>query len=166
MRLKNLRLFLFLFLLPLLAKAQNPLQIDVRSNFISQKIDFIDGTRVLTKAEVNRLMSESDPETYELYQKAMSNQQLGSIFSIAALGAGLGTVIYGLSPQSPNSPNLFLPLVIGSIGLEIASGIFRRKSIPLAKEAVESYNFALDQGPTYFEERRIDSPLFSYVIRF
>ncbi|MDN3205183.1 hypothetical protein [Algoriphagus sediminis] len=166
MQVKIFRLVFFLLILPMLARAQNPLQIDVRSNFVSQKIDFIDGNRVLSKADVNRLMSESDPETFELYRRAMSNQQLGTIFSIAGLGAGLGTVIYGLTPQNANAPNLFWPLLIGSIGMEIASGVFRNKAIPLAEEAVDSYNFGLDQGPVYFEERRIDSPIFSYVIRF
>lgn len=49
--------------------AQNPLQIDVRSNFLTQKIDFIDGVRILSKADVNRMMAESDPETFELLGK-------------------------------------------------------------------------------------------------
>ncbi len=141
--------------------------LDVRSNFLSQKIDFVDGNHVLTKTEAQRVFSQSDPETYALFEGSMSQQQLGTIFSVAGLASGIGTAVYGLTPQNENSANLFWPLAISSVALEIVSGIFRKKSIGLAEEAVASYNFGLDEGPpVYYEEKRVDAPIFTYVINF
>lgn len=69
MQSKVFKIAFILLFLPFFTMAQNPLQIGVRSNFLTQKIDFIDGVRVLSKADVNRMMAESDPETFELLGK-------------------------------------------------------------------------------------------------
>jgi len=52
------------------------------------------------------------------------------------------------------------------MAFEISSGIFNRSARNIAREAVDSYNFGRKDQPVYFEENRIDQPLFSHVIRF
>lgn len=144
------------------------LQLDIRQNFLTQKIDFLDGPKVLSKAEIESLMAESTPETADLYLRSMAQQRIASIMAIGGLAATIGTTIYVISPQQQSSQtsNLFFPLLISSVALEIGSGIFKRKSRNLAREAVDSYNFGRSDQPVYFEENRIDIPLFSHVIRF
>lgn len=144
------------------------LQLDIRENFLTQKIDFLDGPKVLNKLEMQSLMAESTPETADLYRKSMAQQQLASIMAIAGLATTVGATIYVLTPQQQSSQtsNLFWPLLISSVALEIGAGIFKRNSRNLAREAVDSYNFGISDSPVYFEENRIDMPLFSHVIRF
>ena len=144
------------------------LQVDVRQNFLTQKIDFLDGPKVLSKAEMQSIMAESTVEIADLYRRSMAQQQIATIFAIAGLATTLGTVVYIISPQQQSSQtsNLFWPLLISSLALEIGGGIFNRNSRNLAREAVDSYNFGRSDQPIYFEENRIDIPLFSHVVHF
>ena len=144
------------------------LQVDVRQNFLTQKIDFLDGPKVLSKAEMQSIMAESTVEIADLYRRSMAQQQIATIFAIAGLATTLGTAVYIISPQQQSSQtsNLFWPLLISSLALEIGGGIFNRNSRNLAREAVDSYNFGRSDQPIYFEENRIDIPLFSHVVHF
>jgi hypothetical protein len=58
------------------------------------------------------------------------------------------------------------PMVITNTAFGILSGVFKRNARNLAREAVDSYNFGRTDAPVYFEENRVDIPLFSKVIRF
>jgi len=144
------------------------LQVDVRQNFLTQKIDFLDGPKVLSKAEMQSIMAESTVEIADLYRRSMAQQQIATIFAVAGLATTLGTAVYIISPQQQSSQtsNLFWPLLISSLALEIGGGIFNRNSRNLAREAVDSYNFGRSDQPIYFEENRIDIPLFSHVVHF
>ncbi len=167
---KNTGLLLLLFCLASAGHSQTQpyLKLDIRQNFITQKIDFLDGPKRLTKLEIQELMARENPETQDLYRKTISQSNLNSIFAVAGLAVSIGTIVYVVSPQrqSFTSSNLGLPLALTSIGLEIVSGVFRRNARNLARETVDSYNFGRTDQPVYFEENRIDQPIFSKVIRF
>jgi len=144
------------------------LQLNIRDNFLTQKIDFIEGSKVLSKLEIQQLMASVDPETQDLYQRSMNQGKLNSVFAIGGLATTVGTFVYVLSPQqqSTTGSNLIWPLVITNAAFGILSGVFKRNARNLAREAVDSYNFGRSDAPVYFEENRIDQPLFSYIIRF
>ena len=152
----------------LLAQETPFLKLNIRNNFLNQKIDFLDGPKVLSKVEIQTLMSQATPETADLYRKSVSKQQIANIFSIAGFASAIGTTVYIIAPQQQSSQasNLTWPLIISSIAFEISSGIFNRNARNIAREAVDSYNFGRDDPPVYFEDNRIDMPLFSHVIRF
>jgi len=49
------------------------LQLNIRENILTQKIDFLEGPKVLSKLEIQQLMASVDPETQDLYpQKCKS----------------------------------------------------------------------------------------------
>lgn len=152
----------------LLAQETPFLKLNIRKNFLDQKIDFLEGPKVLSKVEIQTLMSQANPETADLYRKSVSKQQIANIFSIGAFASVIGTTVYIVAPQQQSSQmsNLTWPLLISSLAFEIGSGIFNRSARNLAREAVDSYNFGRTDRPVYFEENRIDQPLFSYKIRF
>jgi hypothetical protein len=144
------------------------LQLSVRENFLTQKIDFLDGSKVLDKSEVLSLMTLTDPETMEIYRRSMSNQKLSNALGVASLATTVGSFVYIITPQKQTSTgtNLFLPFLITDLSLSILSGVFKRNARNLAREAVDSYNFGRAQSPVYFEENRVNRPIFSHVIRF
>lgn len=144
------------------------LQLNIRDNFLTQKIDYLEGSKVLSKLEIQELMASVDPETQDLYRRSMSQGNLNSIFAIGGLATTVGTFVYVLSPQQQSSTasNLIWPLVITNAAFGILSGVFKRNARNLAREAVDSYNFGRSDTPVYFKENRIDVPLFSKVIHF
>ncbi|MFT4858526.1 MAG: hypothetical protein ACI8SN_000442 [Algoriphagus sp.] len=144
------------------------LKLNIHKNFLNQKIDFLEGPKVLSKMEIQTLMSQATPETADLYRKSVSTQQIANIFSIGAFASVIGTTVYIVAPhqQSSQMSNLTWPLLISSMAFEIGSGIFNRSARNIARKAVDSYNFGRKDQPVYFEENRIDQPLFSHVIRF
>jgi hypothetical protein len=152
----------------LMAQETTFLKLNIHKNFINQKIDFLEGPKILSKVEIQTLMSQVTPETADLYRKSVSKQQIANIFSIGAFASVIGTTVYIVAPQQQSSQmsNLSWPLLISSMAFEISSGIFNRSARNIAREAVDSYNFGRKGQPVYFEENRIDQPLFSHVIRF
>jgi len=144
------------------------LQLNIRDNFLTQKIDFLEGPKVLTKMEIERLMSQTNPETQDLYRRSMNQSKLNTVFAIGSVAATVGGLVYIITPQqqSSTSSNLIWPILIADLSLNILSGVFKRNARNLAREAVDSYNFSRTDQPIYFEEKRIDQPLFSHVIRF
>lgn len=166
---KAVLFILFLCILePVLAQDSPFLSLNIRRNFLNQKIDFLEGPKVLTKLEIQTLMAESTPETAELYRKAMSDQQIANILAIGGFAASVGTIVYVIAPQQQSSrqSNLAWPLLISSVVLEVGSGIFNRRARNLARESVDSFNLGGTSSPVYFEDNRIDMPLFSHVILF
>lgn len=113
-------------------------------------------------------MASVDPETQDLYRRSMNQGKLNSVFAIGGLATTVGTLVYVISPQRQSSTvsNLIWPLVITNTAFGILSGVFKRNARNLAREAVDSYNFGRTDAPVYFEENRVDVPLFSKVIRF
>ena len=152
----------------LMAQETPFLKLNFRKNFLDQKIDYLDGPKVLSKVEIQTLMTQGTPETADLYRKSVSKQQIANVFSIGAFASVIGTTFYIVSPkqQSSQMSNLTWPLLISSVVFEIGSGIFNRSARNLARETVDSYNFGRTDQPVYFEENRIDQPLFSHIIRF
>lgn len=166
---KAVLFILFLSILePVLAQDSPFLSLNIRRNFLNQKIDFLDGPKVLTKLEIQTLMAESTPETADLYRRAMAQQRIATIFSFGGLAASVGTVVFVAAPQQQSSQlsNLAWPFLIASVALEIGSGIFNRQARNLARESVDSFNLGGTSSPVYFEDNRIDVPLFSHIIRF
>ncbi len=152
----------------LMAQETPFLKLNIHKNFLNQKIDFLEGPKVLSKVEIQTLMSQATPETADLYRKSVSKQQIANILSIGAFASVIGTTVYIVAPQQQSSQmsNLAWPLLISSLAFEISSGIFNRSARNIAREAVDSYNFGRTDKPVYFEENRIDQPIFSHVIRF
>lgn len=144
------------------------LQLTIRDNFLTQKINFLEGPKVLSKLEIQQLMASVYPETQDLYRRSMNQGKLNSVFAIGGLATTVGTLVYVISPQRQSSTvsNLIWPLVITNTAFGILSGVFKRNARNLAREAVDSYNFGRTDAPVYFEENRVDVPLFSKVIRF
>lgn len=144
------------------------LQLNIRDNLLTQKIDFIEGPKVLTKVEIEQLMSLTNPETADLYRRSRNQSKLNTVFAIGSLAATVGSLVYVISPQQQSSTasNLIWPILIADLSMSILSGVFKRNARNLAREAVDSYNFGRTDQPVYFEENRIDQPLFSHVIRF
>ena len=152
----------------LLAQETPFLRLDIRNNFLNQKIDFLDGPKVLSKVEMQTLMSQATPETADLYRKSVSNQQIANILAIGGFASAIGTTVYIIAPrqQSSQASNLTWPLIISSIAFEISSGIFNRNARNISREAVDLYNLGRTEPPVYFEDNRIDMPILSYSIRF
>lgn len=144
------------------------LQLNIRDNFLTQKIDFIEGSKVLSKLEIQQLMASVDPETQDLYRRSMNQGKLSGAFAIGSLAATVGGLVYIISPQQQSSTasNLIWPILIADLSMSILSGVFKRSARNLAREAVDSYNFGRSNAPVYFEENRTDLPIFSHVIRF
>jgi hypothetical protein len=143
------------------------LQVSIREGFLLQKIEFLDGPKVLNKVEMQTLMAASSQEIADLYRKSVSRQKLASGMAIVGVATTVGTTIYILTPrQQITGSNLFWPLLISSVVLDIGSRILRQNARNLAREAVDSYNFDRANAPIYFDENRIDVPLFSHIIRF
>jgi hypothetical protein len=167
---KKIGIILLLVLVASAAYCQETpyLQLNIRDNFLTQKIDFLEGPKVLSKLEIQELMASVDPETQDLYQRSMNQGKLNSVFAIGGLATTIGTFAYVISPRQQSSipSNLIWPLVIADAAFGILSGVFKRNARNLAREAVDSYNFGRTDAPVYFEDNRVDVPLFSKVIRF
>jgi hypothetical protein len=167
---KKIGIILLLVLATSVAYSQETpyLQLTIRDNFLTQKIDFLEGPKVLSKLEIQQLMASVDSETQDLYRRSMNQGKLNSVFAIGGLATTVGTLVYVISPrqQSSTASNLIWPLVITNTAFGILSGVFKRNARNLAREAVDSYNFGRTDAPVYFEENRVDIPLFSKVIRF
>jgi hypothetical protein len=167
---KKIGIILLLVLATSVAYSQETpyLQLTIRDNFLTQKIDFLEGPKVLSKLEIQQLMASVDSETQDLYRRSMNQGKLNSVFAIGGLATTVGTLVYVISPQQQSSTasNLIWPLVITNTAFGILSGVFKRNARNLAREAVDSYNFGRTDAPVYFEENRVDVPLFSKVIRF
>lgn len=150
--------------------AQNSpyLQLDIRSNFLSQKIDFLDGPRNVPRSEVEYLMAQSSPEAAEFYQKARRQEKWDTLFAVAGLGTTVASIAYIFIPeqQSSQQSNLFLPLALTSLGLEIVSGVFRRNARNTMREAVDAYNMNRNSAPVYFEDKINVQPILSYKWHF
>jgi hypothetical protein len=118
------------------------LRMDVRFNFIGEKIDIYDGPNLLDKARIRTLMEEK-PEMYADYQKALNKQKISFGLDLTNLVVDLVFVTYVVSPQFQSSTpsNLLIPLVFTNLGLGIASGQIRRRARNLTRHALDSYNF-------------------------
>lgn len=118
------------------------LRMDVRQNFIGEKIDIYDGPNLLDKARIRTLMEEK-PELYVDYQKALNKQKVVLGLDLTGLAMSILTLTYLVAPQSqPSTPNnLLIPLVFTSLGLGIVSNQFKRSARNLTRHALDRYNF-------------------------
>ena len=149
------------------AQEQRLLRVDVRQNLLTQKIDVLDGPRMLSVPEVKTLM-QNDPEALSLYEKSRNKHRVDVILSILDLGLMAGTTVLAFAPQQQSSQvsNLFWPSVIATAAVTITAGFFRREARNLSREAIDLYNFGTPDGsPVYFQDNtRIDQPIFSFRI--
>ena len=113
-------------------------------------------------------MATANPETQDLYRRSMNQNKLNTVFAVGSLATTIGGLAYIIIPrqQSSTASNLTWPILITDLALNILSGVYKRNARNLAREAVDSYNFGRSDAPVYFEENRIDTPIFSHVIRF
>jgi len=137
------------------------LRIDYRQTFLGDRIDILDGPKVLNKEEVYRLM-QTQPEAFETYQMALKKQKTGKLLDGGAFLTSIGVIALSfIPPQSASYSvrnNFFIPLAITTVGIGIASGFYRRSSRNLTREAVDLYNFSekkpdsiyFDDGLTYY----------------
>lgn len=118
------------------------LRMDVRSNFIGEKIDIYDGPNLLDKARIRTLMEEK-PEMYADFQKALNKQKVVFGLDLTGFVVNLLTLTYIVSPRSqPSTQNsLLIPLVFTGLGLGIASTQFKRSARNLTRHALDKYNF-------------------------
>jgi hypothetical protein len=118
------------------------LRMDVRQNFIGEKIDIYDGPNLLDKARIRTLMA-GKPEMFADYQKALNKQKVVLGLDLTGMAVSLLTLTYLVAPQSqPSTPNnLLIPLVFTSLGLGIASTQFKRSARNLTRHALDKYNF-------------------------
>ncbi|MCR9014171.1 hypothetical protein [Aquiflexum gelatinilyticum] len=132
------------------------LRIDYRQTFLGDRIDILDGPKVLNKEEVYRLM-QTQPEAFETYQMALKKQKTGKLLDGGAFLTSMGVIALSfIPPQSASYStrnNLLLPLAIATVGIGIASGFYRRSSRNLTREAVDLYNFSEKKpDPIYFDD--------------
>jgi len=146
---------------------ENPfLQVETKRNFFSQKLIVLEGPKPLRKEEVMTIMA-SDPEALARYEQAIRKQNISVALSVVEAGLFVGTMVYVISPkqQSTSQSNLFWPITISTLAVGIATGVYRRAAGNLTREAVDLYNFGSQNGPpVYFEDNRIDQPIFSFKI--
>lgn len=146
---------------------QNPfLTVETKRNFFSQKLIVLDGPKPLRKEEVMTVLA-SDPEALARYEQALRKQNISVALSVVEVGLFVGTAVYIFSPQQQSSTmsNLFWPITISTVVVGIATGVYRRAADNLTREAVDLYNFGSQNGPPiYFEDNRIDQPIFSFRI--
>nr|WP_287938112.1 hypothetical protein [Algoriphagus sp.] len=163
--------FLFVFLLVGIYSFSNAqekpfLRVDVRQNLLTRKIDVLDGPKRLRKSELITLL-QSDPEALARYEKALAKQNVNDALSLVDMGLFLGTSVLAVAPrqQSSSLSRLAWPLMIGGFVVGIVSGVYRREARNLTREAIDLYNFGGGTSdPVYFEENRIDQPIFSFKI--
>ena len=144
------------------------LRVDLRQNLLTQKIDILDGPKMLSQPEIRTIL-QTNSEALYLYEKSLNKQRINNILSFVDLGLFVGTTVLVLTPQQQSSQvsNLFWPFLVGSLAVGITSGFFRREARNLAREAVDSYNFGLtpNRPSLYFEENSIpQQPIFSFHI--
>jgi len=150
------------------AQYQPYLTVDYRNNIIGQVIDIYDGPQKLSKVQVLELM-ESDPDVNDLYRAALRKQRVAFGLDIASTAILIGSTVYIFAPSSQSRPNnLYLPLVISSLGVGIASGFYRRSARNLTRQAVDMYNFGApkSQPSHYFEGNIPQTKIFSYRFYF
>ncbi len=154
---KSLALFgLFLCVHFGFAQQQPFLRVDYRSTLLGDRIDILEGPNILNKQEVMELM-RYHPEALTRYQMSVKKQQTSRWLDAAATVTTLGIVGLSFVPAQSSSfdtrNTLMLPLLISSVGLGIVSGIFRRSSRNMTREAVDLYNFSpKEQKPSYFDD--------------
>lgn len=146
---------------------ENPfLRVEMNRNFFSQKLIVLEGPKPLSKQEVMTIMA-SDPEALATYQQAQRKHTISVALSVVEAGLFVGTMVFIFAPQQQSSTmsNLFWPLSIGTVVVGIVTGVYRRSAGNLTREAVDLYNFGSQSGPpVYFEDNRIDQPIFSFRI--
>lgn len=145
------------------------LTVDYRNNLIGQVIDIYDGPQKLNKAQVLSLMS-SDPEVYEVYKAALRKQRINLSLDIARTALFLGSTFYLIvpQPQSSQPSNVYLPLVLSALGIDIVAGFYRRSARNLTRQAVDLYNFGppQNQSSPYFDGRIPQTKIFAYTFYF
>lgn len=132
------------------------LRIEYRETLIGDRIDILDGPKVLTKQEVYQLM-QAQPEAFEKYQMAMKKQRTSKLLDGATVLTSAAVLVLSLIPPQSSSyntrNNLLLPAMISTLGLGIASGFYRRSSRNITREAVDLYNFSEKKAdPIYFDD--------------
>lgn len=145
------------------------LTVDYRNNIIGQVIDIYDGPQKLNKAQILDLMS-SDTEVFEVYQSALRKQRINLGLDIARTAVFLGSTYYLIvpQPQSSQPSNLYLPLVVSVLGIDIVAGFFRRSARNLTRQAVDLYNFGTpkNQASPYFDGKIPQTKIFAYTFYF
>lgn len=118
------------------------LRMDVRFNFIGQKIDIYDGPNRLDKARIRTLMEER-PDIYPDYQKALNKQKVSFVLDLTGLSLTLLTTAYVFTTQfqSSTTSNLVIPFVITNLSLNLTSSLLRRSARNLTRHALNKYNF-------------------------
>ena len=148
--------FMFCGLSQAFGQQQPFLRVEYRETFIGDRIDILDGPRVLTKEEVFQMM-QTQPTAFEKYQQAMKKQRTSKLLDGATFLTTVGVIALSFIPPQSSSyntrNNLLLPAVITTLGLGIASGFYRRSSRNMTKEAVDLYNFSeKKKDPIYFDD--------------
>lgn len=161
-------LFGVLFQSCLFAQESPFLRVETKRNILTQKVEVFEGSRPLRREEVTILLAR-DADALALYQKSLRRQKINVALSVLNVGLFAGSTFLVISPQSQSSKfsNLFWPITLGTLGVGIVSGILSGDVRELTREAVDLYNFGNQGGPpVYFQENRIDQPIFSFKIPF
>jgi len=132
------------------------LRIDYRQTFLGDRINILDGPKVLSKQEIYQLM-QTNPEAFETYQMALKKQSTSKWLDGGAFLASVGVIALSFIPPQSSSYStrnkLFIPLAVTTVGLGIASGFYRRSSRNMTREAVDLYNFSEKKAdPIYFDD--------------
>lgn len=118
------------------------LRLDIKYQFLGQKIDIYEGTKLLQRDQISSLLQSNEKaiETYSIIQKRQKVSKVSHVVN-QGLGIGILFLMLGYQNQSSTQNDLIFPLIITGTGLSIFSNNYDRKTRNLARTAIHRYNY-------------------------
>lgn len=118
------------------------LKMDVRQNFLGEKIDIYEGPNLLNKQRLNQIKRDF-PELQSYLQSAERAQNWSVALDIVSLVSNLVFISYVAFPefQSSAPSNLIIPLFVVDLGVGISSSVIRRNARNRTRLALQQFNF-------------------------
>lgn len=118
------------------------LKMDVRQNFLGEKIDIYEGPNLLNKQRLNQIKRDF-PELQSYLESAERAQNWSVALDIVSLVSNLVFISYVAFPefQSSAPSNLIIPLFVVDLGVGISSSVIRRNARNRTRLALQQFNF-------------------------
>lgn len=118
------------------------LKMDIRQNFLGEKIDIYEGPNLLNKQRLNQIKQDF-PELQSYLQSAERAQNWSIALDVLSLASNLIFITYVISPQFQSSvpSNFILPLFVVDLGVGISSSVIRRNARNRTRFALQQFNF-------------------------
>jgi hypothetical protein len=118
------------------------LKMDVRQNFLGEKIDIYEGPNLLNKQRLNQIKLDF-PELQSYLQSAERAQNWSVALDIVSLASNIVFISYVAFPQFQSSApsNLIIPLFVVDLGVGISSSVIRRNARNRTRLALQQFNF-------------------------